>query len=282
MPIIPGLIVRIVDTHLHLIYLDKFSYPWLARFPPINRQWDAPSYFAEAEKLGIEAALHMEVDVPVEEMEDETRFVLGLDPRVVGAIANARPEHIDFPAHLERMAAEPRIKGIRRLLQSDPDDLSAGEVFRGNLRRLAAHNLVFDICIRPDQLGIARSLVAACPDVQFVLDHCGNPPISSGDISKWRRDITALAQLPNVAGKISGILVHSPKDWTPETLRPAVEHMIESFGWDRVVFGSDRPVLTLNGSLTRWVEALRALLTGASEEEQAKLYHRNAERIYRI
>jgi predicted TIM-barrel fold metal-dependent hydrolase len=274
--------MRIVDTHLHLIYLDKFSYPWLGRVPPINRQWDAPSYFAEAETLGIEAALHMEVDVPVEEMEDETRFVLGLDPRVVGAISNARPEHIDFPAHLERILAEPRIRGIRRLLQSDPDDLSSGDVFRSNLRRLAAHNLVFDICIRPDQLGIARALVAACPDVQFVLDHCGNPPISSGDISVWKRDLAALAQLPNVAGKVSGILVHSPKNWTPADLRPTIDHMIQSFGWDRLVFGSDRPVLTLNGSLTAWVEALRVLLAGASEDEQAKLYHRNAERIYRI
>ncbi|HVX71235.1 MAG TPA: amidohydrolase, partial [Devosia sp.] len=72
--------MRIVDTHLHLIYLDKFSYPWLAGVPPLNRQWDAPSYFAEAAALGIEAALHMEVDVLFRESEDETRFVLGLDP----------------------------------------------------------------------------------------------------------------------------------------------------------------------------------------------------------
>src|SRR5882724_5499316 len=122
--------MRIVDTHLHLIYLDKFSYPWLSQVPVLDRQWDAPSYFAEAEKLGIEAALHMEVDVLEQEIEDETRFVLGVDPRVVGAISNARPEHIDFPAHLERIAAEPRVKGIRRLLQSDPDELSAGDVFR--------------------------------------------------------------------------------------------------------------------------------------------------------
>jgi len=274
--------MRIVDTHLHLIYLDKFSYPWLDSVPPLKRQWDAPSYFAEAEKLGIEAALHMEVDVKPEEIEDETRFVLGLDQRVVGAIAGARPEHVDFPAHLERIAAEPRIKGIRRLLQSDPDDLSSGDVFRGNLRRLAAHGLVFDICIRPDQLGIARALVAACPDVQFVLDHCGNPPISSGDISEWKQDLAALAQLPNVAGKVSGILVHSPRNWKAEDLRPTIDHMIESFGWDRLVFGSDRPVLTLNGSLTAWVEALRVLLAGTSEDERAKFYHRNAERIYQI
>lgn len=274
--------MRIVDTHLHLIYLDKFSYAWLSNVPPLNRQWDAPTYFAEAEKLGIEAALHMEVDVPVQEIEDETRFVLGIDPRVVGAISNARPEQVDFPKHLERMAADKRIKGIRRLLQSDPDDLSAGEVFRANLRRLAPLGLVFDICVQSRQLGIARDLVAACPDVQFVLDHCGNPLISSGDIAQWRTDLAALAKLPNVAGKVSGIVNHAKPDYTPGDLRPVVEHMIASFGWDRVVWGSDRPVLTLNGTLTKWVESVKAIVAGASADEQAKLFHRNAERIYRV
>ena len=274
--------MRIVDTHLHLIYLDKFSYPWLDNVPALKRQWHAPSYFAEAVRLGIEAALHMEVDVPVEEMEDETRFVLGLDKRVVGAISSARPEHVDFPAHLERIAADRRIKGIRRLLQSDPDQLSAGEVFRGNLRRLAPLGLTFDICVQSRQLGIARDLAAACPDVQFVLDHCGNPLIAGGDISQWRTDLAALARLPNVAGKVSGIVNHAKPGYTAEGLRPVVEHMIQSFGWDRVVWGSDRPVLTLNGTLTKWVEAVQTIVAGASADEQAQLFHRNAERIYRV
>ena len=274
--------MRIIDTHLHLIYRDKFSYPWLSSVPALDKQWDAPSYFAEAEKLGIEAALHMEVDVLYREAEDETRFVLGLDPRVVGAISNARPQHVDFPAHLERLTAEPRVGGIRRLLQSDPDELSAGEVFRGNIRRLAAADLTFDICVRPSQLGVARALVAACPNVQFVLDHCGNPPIASGDISQWRADIAALAGLPNVAGKVSGIVNHARPGWVAEDLRPVVEHMIQSFGWDRVVWGSDRPVLTVNGTLTQWVEATKAIVATASPDEQANLFSRNAERIYRL
>ncbi|HEX4298556.1 MAG TPA: amidohydrolase [Devosia sp.] len=274
--------MRIVDTHLHLIYLDKFSYPWLAGVPPLNRQWDAPSYFAEAEKLGIEAALHMEVDVPAREMEDETQFVLGLDRRVVGAISNARPEHVDFPGHLERIAADPRIKGIRRLLQSDPDQLSEGEVFRSNLRRLAAHRLSFDICVQARQLPIARALVAACPDVQFVLDHCGNPPIATGDLATWRANIRALAELPNVAGKVSGIVNNARPGWTAADLRPVVEHMVACFGWDRVVWGSDRPVVTLNGTLTQWVEAAKAIVAGASGDEQRRLFSANAERIYRI
>lgn len=281
--------MRIVDTHLHLVYLDKFRYPWLDGAGALNRQWDFPHYWAEAGKLGIESAVHMEVDVLPQQAEDEARFVLGVDPHVVAAIAAAHPEAIDFPAHLDRLAAEPRIKGIRRLLQGDPDDLASGQVFRDNVRRLAAHHMTFDICIRPDQLALARDLVAACPDVQFILDHCGNPPIAGGDLARqgadfsaWRSGISQLAALPNVAGKISGIINHAPAGWTPETLRPAVEHVIDSFGWDRVVFGSDRPVLTLNGTLTQWVQGLKQIVAGAGPDDQAKLFSRNAERIYRL
>jgi predicted TIM-barrel fold metal-dependent hydrolase len=274
--------MRIVDTHLHLIYLDKFSYPWLDGNALLKRQWDAPSYWAEAAPLGIEAALHMEVDVAEPEIEDETRFVLGLDPRIVGAISNARPEQIDFPAHLERMLAEPRIKAIRRLLQSDPDDLSTGEVFRGNIRRLAAARLAFDITVQARQLPVARALIAACPDVQFVLDHCGNPLLASDDIAQWRADMRAIAELPTVVCKVSGIVSHARPGWSTDDLRPAVEHVIECFGWERVMFGSDRPVLTLNGSLAAWVEALQAIVSGASADEQRGLFSANAERIYRV
>jgi predicted TIM-barrel fold metal-dependent hydrolase len=274
--------MRIVDTHLHLIYLERLNYPWLPGVPELGRQWDVGNYFAEAVTLGIDAALHMEVDVQIDQIDEENEFVLSIDPRVVGAISKACPEHASFPGHLERLAANKRIKGIRRILQSSPDDLSRGKLFRENVRRLAATGLTFDLCISPLQLGVAQELVAACPNVQFVLDHCGNPPIKSGDISAWKRDLSALAELPNVAGKISGILVHAHADWTAEALRPTVEHMIGSFGWNRVVFGSDHPVLTLNGSLTRWVEAVKTLIAGASTSEQEALLSRNAERIYRI
>ncbi|MEQ1899642.1 MAG: amidohydrolase family protein [Devosia sp.] len=273
--------MRIIDTHLHLIYLDRFAYPWLDGVPPLKRQWDAPSYWAEAAKLGIDTALHMEVGAVENSPEEETHFVLGLDPRIIGTISQAQPESPDFPRQLYRLASIPQIRGVRRVLQDDPDDFSATEIFRANIRRLAAHRLTFDLCIQARQLPAARALAAACPDVQFILDHCGNPLIDSGDISTWRRDLAALAQLPNVAGKISGIVNHAPPDWTVETLRPAVEHMVDSFGWDRVVWGSDRPVCVPNSGLTRWVEATKSVVAGASLSEQEKLFSRNAERIYR-
>lgn len=275
--------MRIVDTHLHLIYLDKFSYPWLDGAPPLKQQWTAQSYFAEAEQLGIETALHMEVDVAEQEMEDESRFVLdNLHPRIGGAIAAARPEHVDFPKHLERLAAMPGVKGIRRVLHVMPDELSQGELFAANLRRLPSHNLNFDICMRADQLPLAYDLVAKCPEVTFILDHCGVPNVGERALDPWREHITRIAELPNVNAKISGVVAYAKPGWAAEDLRPFVEHVIERFGWDRVVWGSDHPVCTLTGTLTRWVDATHQIIAGASEDEKARLLHRNAERIYRV
>ncbi|MNL56557.1 Amidohydrolase [compost metagenome] len=117
----------------------------------------------------------------------------------------------------------------------------------------------------------------------FILDHCGNPDISGLGLDPWRASITEIARNPNVVGKISGIVNHCNPGWSADTLRPYVEHMIESFGWDRVVWGSDHPVATTTGgTLTDWVRATRAIISGASDDEQAALLHRNAERIYKV
>jgi len=273
--------MRIVDTHLHLIYPDRFSYPWLAGAPEINKPWSNESYWAEALSLGIEAAIHMEVDVLESQMVEESRFVLGLD-RVVGAIANGRPEHDGFEAHLEALAALGKVVGIRRLIQGQPAEMSQTETFRANLRLLPKFGMSFDICAKSHELQVVPGLVAACPDVQFILNHCGNPKIGEGEWESWATQLKAIAALPNVVCKVSGILANVKPDWTVEQIRPYVEFVIETFGWDRVVWGSDHPVVTLFANLTRWVNASREITAGASVDEQEKLYFRNAERVYRI
>lgn len=275
--------MRIVDTHLHLIYKDRFRYPWLESAPPLNRSFTLDDYLAEATSLGIEAALHMEADVAEADIEAETEFVTGLGRGVVGAISSCRPEQAAFPGELERLAANPKVKGLRRILHTSPDELGRRPIFAENLRRLTPLGLTFDLCVLARQLPIAAEIAAAVPDVQFVLDHCGVPNVKDQALDPWRADITALAKLPNVAAKISGVIAYGdPEHWTIADLRPFVEHTIEAFGWDRVVWGSDFPVCTLTANLTRWVGATRELIAGASETEQAKLLHRNAERIYRL
>lgn len=273
--------LRILDTHLHLVYPDRFSYPWLANAPELNRAWSWESYFAEAGPLGIEAALHMEVDVAEPDMLAETEFVLGL-PKIVGAIAACRPESRDFVAHIERLSDLPHVRGVRRILHEAPDDLSQSDLFADNIRRLADYNLSFDLCVRDDQLPIGQQLAEKAPDVTFILDHCGVPDVTGRGLDPWRAQILSLSRLPNMNAKISGIVAYSGREWTAETIRPYVEHVIECFGWDRVVWGSDHPVVTRTGSLTAWVEATRDIISGASADEQARLLHRNAERIYRV
>jgi predicted TIM-barrel fold metal-dependent hydrolase/L-rhamnose mutarotase len=203
-------------------------------------------------------------------------------PRIGGAIAACRPEHVDFPGHIERLVAMPGVKGVRRILHTQPDELSQGDLFAENLRRLSQHNLTFDLCVRADQLPIGRALVAKCPDVTFIMDHCGVPDVANRALDPWRESVTRMAELPNVIAKISGVVAYAKPDWTIDDLRPFVEHVIEAFGWDRVVWGSDYPVCTLTANLTRWVEATHDIIAGASEEQKAKLLHRNAERIYRV
>jgi predicted TIM-barrel fold metal-dependent hydrolase len=274
--------MRILDTHLHLIYPDRFSYPWLDGAPAISKPWSLEDYFAEALPLGIESALHMEVDVAESDIMGETEFVLGL-PRIAGAIAACRPESMTFVDQIEQLAEHAHVKGVRRILHEPPDELSQSDLFIENIRHLPDYDLSFDLCLRADQLHLGTELVQRAPDVTFILDHCGNPDIAGQGLDPWRAGITEIAHNPNVVGKVSGLANHCARGWTAETLRPYVEHMIESFGWDRVVWGSDHPVVTVTGgTLTDWVEASREIVSGASQDEQAALFHRNAERIYKV
>jgi len=277
----------IIDTHLHVIDKAALAYPWLENTPPLNRDFSYETYAREARRLGIEAAVHMEVDVAEEDMERETDYVAGLAGRpgslIVGGIASCRPESADFPAYLERQQANPLIKGFRRVLHVMPDELSQQPLFRENIRRLSGTRFTFDLCVLPRQLPKAMELADLAPDVQFVLDHCGVPDIKSGEMEPWRAYMKEISRRPNVAAKISGVIAYADAEgWTLRTLKPWVEHTAESFGWDRLVWGSDWPVCTLGGGLSTWVAATHALFAGASADEKAKLFSGNARRLWKI
>ncbi|HTJ88982.1 MAG TPA: amidohydrolase [Acidocella sp.] len=274
--------IPIIDTHLHLIYQDRLRYPWLADVPKLNRDFRLADYMAQAPGLGIETALHMEVDVAEADQESETAFVTGLGPPIAAAIASCRPERADFAASLERIAANPMVRGLRRILHNAPDTLALDPLFAENLRRLSAFGLSFDLCVLARQLPIAAQLARSCPEVCFILDHCGGPEIATGDFAAWRDGIGLMAALPNVCCKISGIVAYAGAAWTIADLRPYVEHCFQAFGWDRVVWGSDWPVCTLTADLPRWVQACRDLTSGCSDSEKERLFNRNARRIYRL
>ena len=200
-----------------------------------------------------------------------------------GAISACRPEDDGFPAFLERQLADPFVKGFRRVLHVVSDDLSEGATFRANIKRLAEASRPFDLCVRPDQIGKALALADLAPSVQFVLDHCGVPAIKDRAEHPWRERIAEIARRPNVVVKISGVVAYAePETWTVDDVRPYVEHAIESFGWDRVVWGSDWPVCTLTASLSIWVAATHAITLACSADERARLFSVNARRIWRL
>ena len=277
----------ILDTHLHIVDQSALAYPWLSGAPALNRDFRYEDYAREARRLGIEASLHMEVDVAADQIEAETAYVQGLSKQagkpIRGVISACRPESNDFPAFLERQRANPFVKGFRRVLHVVPDDVSEGATFRANIKRLAGTGLTFDLCVLPRQMPQAIALVDLAPDVQFVVDHCGVPDIKGDAMHPWREQMTEIARRPNVVGKVSGVIAYAdPDSWTLDTIRPYVEHTIGAFGWDRVIWGSDWPVCTLGGGLSTWVAATQALISGASAEEKAKLLSGNARRLWRL
>lgn len=275
----------LIDTHLHLIDRNRLSYPWLSGVPALDHDWNLEDYSRVARRTGITHALHIEVDVAADDIGAETTMVAELMEQngslICGAISSARPEQESFADFLDGI--DPAVvKGFRRVLHVVPDDMSRGDLFRENIRRLGAAGFPFDICVQARQLDIAAELADACPDTNFVLDHCGVPDIAGGGHKEWRTAITRLAQRPHVNAKISGISAYAAPDWTLETLRPYVEHIIGAFGWDRVVWGSDSPVCTLNANLEQWVAATHALMQGASQDERDRLFYRNAMRIWNL
>jgi predicted TIM-barrel fold metal-dependent hydrolase len=278
---------KIVDAHQHLWDLDLFHYAWLKDLPVLNRSFRMNDYCDATTGLGIEKSVHLEADVDEPFMVEETKHVLRLADRsdnpLEGVVACGRPESKEFKTYLERILGHAKLKGIRRILHTQPDDLGQSETFIENVNSLAGYGLSFDLCVLARQLPLAIRLVSRCPEVTFILDHCGVPQVREKILDPWRANIHAIAKFPNVFCKISGLVAYAdPRHWTAEDLRPYVDHAIECFGWDRVMFGSDWPVCTLSASYRQWVDALVSLTRGAGDVNQKKLFQENAIRIYRL
>ena len=278
--------MKIIDTHQHLWDLDLFGYSWCAGIPELSRSFRMADYLEATRGLEIYKTVFVEPDVDEPFMLDETKWVLKLaeeENLLQGVVATGRPERADFKGYLDQIAGHPALKGIRRVLHVQPDDLSESPLFLENIRSLEAYGLSFDICVLSRQLPQAINLVRHCPGVSFILDHCGNPLVKECEDEPWKTLLKEISSFSNVACKVSGIVVNADhRNWIPEDLRPYIEYVIEVFGSDRVMFGSDWPVCTLAASYRKWVAALTLLTKATGESNQRKLFLENAERIYRL
>jgi len=284
-------LIPIIDTHQHLIYPDQWPYSWTDGVPALAGQaFRFDDYLNAIKGTGIARTVFMETSPDDPHWKHEAKFVYGLASQpgslISGAIANCRPEHDGFADYIESIRA-PRLVGLRRILHVQPDELSQSPLFAQNLALLETFNLSFDLCVRARQIPLAIALVKTLPRVQFILDHCGNPDIAAdngnGPATQWREAIQSIARLPNIACKISGIVANcNPGTVSVDLLRPYVEHCIESFGWDRVIWGSDWPVCLTTSDLPTWAGITRKIASAEDPENQRRLFCENACRIYRV
>jgi len=277
----------IVDTHLHLWDTEQFHYAWLQNFPTINRPLLLPDFNAACATVAVDTMVFVQCDTHFSQGMDETRWVASLaseDKRIQGIVAFAPLEQgHEVRSYLEELCRIPLVKGVRRLIQSEDLEFCLSPDFLQGLQLLPEFDLSFDICIYHPQMANIIKMVQKCPQVRFMLDHFGKPDIKNQLLEPWKTEIRELAAFPNVYCKVSGLVTEADhQNWTKEDLQPYIAHVIECFGWERVVYGSDWPVSKLATEYPDWVEALEWTVQGCTESQRRKLFRENALRFYRL
>ena len=279
--------MEIIDAHHHLWDRGRFSYRWLKSMPTIDRDYLLRDYEQVISGTGVVKSVHVQAEVDPQFGIQETRWILSMadaEGPIAGVVGWAPVEREDLDDFLEKLGPHPRLKGIRRLIQSEADvQFCARPEFVAGVRKLAKHHLSFDLCIFHPQLPAAIQLVRQAPEMNFVLDHIGKPNIKDKLQEPWMTQLRELASLPNVVCKVSGMVTEADwTSWKAEDLRPYLEHVIACFGFDRLMFGSDWPVSTLASRYQRWLEVVREAVRGASAAEQRQLFWDTATKFYRL
>ncbi len=280
--------ISLLDTHQHLVYREKASYGWTKDIPLLAEEnFTLDDYKTLTEGLGIGGTLFMETGVDDPDYQQETRFVKSLadnsDNGMIGLISSIRPESDEaFETWLEE-TIEMGVVGYRRILHVMPDDTSQSDIFRKNVRKIGVSGKTFDICFLPGQLPIACELAKACENTKLILNHCGVPDIAGDGLDPWRQDIKALAQIPNVICKLSGLMAYcAPGTSSLETIEPYVDHVLNCFGPNRMVWGSDWPVVNLAKGLPEWIAVTRKILGKLSADEASSIAYGTAQIVYKV
>jgi L-fuconolactonase len=218
---------------------------------------------------------------------EESRWLLSLadDSDFIGGVVgwvDLRDSKID--RQLDEFTAYPKFKGVRHLVESEPDDdwLVQPEVLRG-LNRLAAHDLSYDLLVHTRHLRHIPKLAESCPNLRLIIDHMAKPPIAIGEIERWARELRPVARYSNIHCKLSGLVTEANHvTWQKGDLRPYVEYALELFGSKRLMFGSDHPVCLLAATYERVLESFQELLEDQAPEDLTLIFSGNAERFYRL
>ncbi|MFI5674373.1 amidohydrolase family protein [Streptomyces cellulosae] len=270
-----------VDAHHHVWDLSVRDQDWIAEGSPIRRDFTVADLAPEARAAGVDRTVLVQTITVPEETPEFLALAAAHDliGGVVGWTDLTRPEVADELARLRELPGGQYLKGIRHQVQGEPDPqwLLRADVRRG-LAAVADAGLVYDLVVLPHQLPACAKAAEDHPDLIFVLDHLGKPPIASGAREPWATAVRTLADRPNTVCKLSGMVTEAdPGTWTVEDLRPYAEVVLDAFGPDRLMFGSDWPVCTLAATYTEVLDAARELTAPA---DRTRIFATTATRVY--
>ena len=278
--------LTIIDTHLHLWDIQRMVYPWLDDVPAIRKTFLVADYREATIGLPIEKMVFVQAGCLPGGFLGEVRFVTEQaqqDDRIQGIVAYAPLEQGSGVATaLDSLKEFPLVKGVRRMYDETPE-LCCTPAFLDAVQLLPQYGFSLDLSVRPHAIPHTLKMMAACPHTQFILDHLGKPRIGAGAWEEYKYNIKKLAAFPNVTAKLSGLITEANhRYWTPEELEPYIKYAVDSFGEDRLLFGSDWPVVTLAGSCQHWMEALLEGLRHYDTTIIRKIFRENAIKVYRL
>lgn len=278
--------LKIIDTHQHLWDTENLEYPWLEDFDLLGKRYTAEDYREAIGDLNVIKSVHVEGDPAETDVVKEVEWLTEISETdgMIGAIAAAAPlEKPNAEAILEQLVGFGLVVGVRRMAwhRPDPQFYATPELING-VKLLTKFDLSFELCANSTQLPAAIELVKGTPDVRHALNHCGGPDIKGEQFESWASHIRELAAFENVHCKVSGIVTTASENWTREELKPYIRHLIEAFGYKRLMFGSDWPVCTLAATYQEWVDALLWAVEDASDAERNSLFHENAAAFYSV
>jgi L-fuconolactonase len=271
-----------IDAHHHLWRYSKEEYPWInAGMAALARDFLPADLEKETAACGILGTIAVQARQSLE----ETKWLLDLSAEsnlIRGVVGWAPIASAEFPAILERLQPFGKLKGLRHVIQDEPDEeFILGADFNAGVAKLRNYSLVYDILIFERHLPAAIRFVDRHPHQAFVLDHIAKPRIREQELEPWKTNIRELARRENVYCKVSGMITEADwANWSENDLLPYVDTVLQAFGPKRLMAGSDWPVCTLAGSYQQWNSALRELLWPLSADEQEMILGGVASMVY--
>lgn len=273
-----------IDAHQHFWQVGRFDYPWMMSDNAVLYRDYLP---AKLEPVLKQKGVSKTVLVQASNSVEESRWLLSLAEEnafIAGVVGWVDLMSLETASQLEELTANPKFKGVRHLVESEPDDdwLVRSEVL-SNIKLLSAFNRSFDLLVHTRHLKRAQVVADQNPDLALVIDHMAKPPIARGEFDEWSRELRPLAAFPNVYCKLSGLVTEANwTNWTPDDLRPYVDYALELFGPERLMFGSDHPVCLLAASYEQVLESFQELLKDLTGAEHEQVFGGNAARFYRL